>query len=161
MKHVKATHKEFFSHMASSIAKNKRQIISVSHTKKEPGFAYTVGNQEKQLPELLLIGTFDTESVCLILHQLSEKMLETKQPFLDDSLVNLGGTLSVKIHDAIDTAHSKYTVQAGQFYCNEDYQVQQVVVPDQNGRWPDDPQCHKNFRVPLLRDSSNADKKTS
>ena len=151
MKKLQTAHKEFFSHIANVIAKNKRQIIGVIPSKKELGFAYTIGNQEKGLPELLLIGNFDSESIAAILNQLSDRMLELKQPFVNESLHNLGGTLSVKLLDALPEAHVKYTIQAGQFYANEDYDVQQVVIPDQKGRWPDDPQCHKNFRVPLLR----------
>lgn len=47
-----------------------------------------------------------------------------------------------------DAARRNYTIQAGQFYGHEDYEVQQILFPDRSGRYLDDPRC--DYRLPVL-----------
>jgi len=102
------------------------------------------------LPELLLIGNFHHEKIGTILNDMSDKLLRRGKPFDNGELVNVGGSMSVTVWNAKPAAREKYTIQAGQFYNGEDYQVQQVVVPDRNGRWPNNPKCDAAFRIPVL-----------
>lgn len=150
MKKLQASRDQFFTHIANMIKEHKRMIIGVPHTKKEIGFYYTIGNQEKRLPELLLLGNFNGEDAALVLNALSEKMIDEKRVFENGEEVSLGGAKGVLVWDAKPTARDTHTVQAGQFYNDEDYTVQQIVVADPNGRWPNDPLCNKKWRVPLL-----------
>lgn len=138
--------------MADIIARHGRQIMCIRGALKKPPFAYTIGNQEKNLPEFLIIGSFPPQTCSSVLNLLSEYLIEHKTKFTHGELTNaLGGAYPVKIIDAKDPiVKLSYTVQAGQFYKSQDYEVQQVVVPDPNGRWPEDPSCHKDFRVPIL-----------
>lgn len=146
---------DFYGKMAQTIADEKRQLIAVSGDKKGKPFTYTIGNQEKGYPELLLIGIADDQSGHL-LNLLSDRMLEQRRPYHDGELVTLeGAKFALQIWEATKVAHVQYTVQAGQFYGAEDYRVQQVVVPDDKGRFPTDPVCHRKYRVPVLRKVSS------
>lgn len=139
--------------MAKTIATHERQILYVGRSLKEPAFAYTIGNQEKDLPELLMLGNFPPDAACMVLNALSDFMIKHARCFDDgEETFALGGEAPVRIIDARDPIVKRsYTVQAGQFYKSEDYDVQQVIVPDKNKRWPEDPQCHLSCRVPVLR----------
>ncbi len=149
---TKTNNYDFYRDMAHVIAEHQRQLIAVPRSKTSPGFIYTVGNQEKALPELLLIGVTGT-MVSWLVNDLCNKMVEARKPFKDGEEVSVGGDYPVKMYNADKRAHVLYTIQAGQFYGNEDYHVQQVVLCDKKGRWPDDPLCHKDYRVPVLRPS--------
>ena len=144
---------EFYAKVGDVIAREKRQIISVKGGKHHFDFVYTIGNQEKNLPELLLIGDRSDHAVRLLI-LLSDKMIEQKGPFEDEEIVQVTSGLSVKLIDAKDPiAKMEYTVQAGIFYKCEDYKVQQVVVPDAAGKWPEEAECHADYKVPLLRNA--------
>jgi hypothetical protein len=157
-KRMTVTHEAMFQHMANIIATQKRVTLAITGTKKEPGFCYTIGNQEKQLPELLVIGNFKPGHMCDLLNILSEKMIENASAYKDGELVDLGGEYPMLIHTASKEAHNKYTFQAGQFYNNEDYKVMQVVLPDKKGIYPPDPRCHKDYQVPVLREVKGGSK---
>jgi hypothetical protein len=80
-------------------------------------------------------------------------MRERGTPFTDGELVSLGGKFPVKVVDIdAERARREYTVQAGQYYDDENYEVQQVLVPDRNGRFPGEPEVQAPFSdVPILR----------
>ncbi len=152
MKKIQVSHDDLFSSMANMIAQAKRVCLAISGTSKEPSFFYTIGNQEKQLPELLVIGNFKADAMCTMLNTLSDAMLEARCLPLEGSQISLGGDYPVLIYSASKEAKEKYTIQAGQFYGNEDYDVMQVVLPDKKGVYPPDPRCHKDYQVPVLRE---------
>src|ERR1041385_8866225 len=141
-------HGKFLDALAQTIAKHQRQVLFVVGSHAQFGFAYTIGNQEKNLPELLLIGNFDPKAICALLNTLSMTMID-QNAALPPGKIMLGQS-AVWVINAGPEAKAKYTIQAGQFYANEDYAVQQVLISDEQGRWPDDPLCHKHFKVPLL-----------
>ena len=151
MKEIKTSTFALYSHIANVIAKHKRIVMAIPGNKKNPSFFYTIGNQEKNIPELLLLGNFEPDSITAALNALSDLLVERGKPFDEGELINLGGEHSVAVWNTQPKVHHEYTVQAGQFYGNEDYEVQQVVIPDKNGRWPDNPLCHKNWRVPVYK----------
>jgi hypothetical protein len=150
-KRVTTTHEDLLNHMANMIAKSKRVTLAINGTRKEPSFFYTIGNQEKQLPELLVIGNFKADAMSWLLNELSNKML-AGETMLDGELIGVGGEYPILIYKASNEAKEKYTFQAGQFYGNEDYDVMQVVLPDTKGCYPPDPKCHKDFQVPVLKE---------
>ena len=141
---------EFYQNIANTIATKKRQLIYIPDTKKYKSFCYSIGNQEKNLPELLIFGVKPDDANVLV-SALSDLMIENKRPFFDGEEINLGGEQSVTMRNCTKIAHMQYTIQAGQFYGNEDYQVQQILIPDKKGRLPDHPHCHKDYKVPVLK----------
>src|SRR5262249_23556995 len=113
-----------------------------------PPFAYTIGNWDKGLPELLLIGTTHGSP----LNELSQEMIKRDCAFEQGELVHLGGKFPVKIITANESARTDYTIQAGQYHGTEDYPVQQVLIPDRSGRFPDEPECQRPYcEIPVLR----------
>jgi Domain of unknown function (DUF4262) len=88
--------------------------------------------------------------VCSI--RFSDMMIERGAPFADGELVNPGGKFPAKIVNASRRAQDDYTIQAGQHFGHEDYRVLQVLIPDRNGRFPDDPECQPPYSViPVLK----------
>ena len=101
---------------------------------KKPGFFYTVGRHQRNLPELLMIMNMAGPQGMDILNALT-----LAQPFTHGQLVDLGGKWPVLIIDATNPiVHKEYTRLVNAFYNTHDYQVQQVLVPDPNGRFPPD-----------------------
>jgi len=148
-KKLSVGHGALFQQMANNIAKHGRQVISVMGSSKELGFSYTVGNQEKNLPELLLISNFDPNEIAPVLNSLSEVMIKSGKPIPQGECAAISA-VPIMIYPGGTAAKAKYTVQAGQFYNDEEYDVLQLVFPDPKGLWPGDPKCHKDFQVPIL-----------
>jgi hypothetical protein len=125
-----------------------RSVLCIYAEADEPAFAYTVGNAIAGLPELLVIGTSDGA----FLNTLSQKMIERGAAFDNGEVVNLGGKYPVKIIDADQRARNDYTIQAGQYHDHENYRVQQVLLCDRSGRFPDEPECQRPYStIPVLR----------
>jgi hypothetical protein len=135
----------------SDIRKNIRRygcfIFGVFSEDERPGFAYTVGNRERGLPEFLAIGTHRGD----FLNAVSAKLIKTgRTRFTNGEIVDLGGKWPVKVIDANATAQAEYTIQASTFYDRDDYLVQQVLIPDRSGRFPDNRECDAHYRFPVL-----------
>jgi hypothetical protein len=82
---------------------------------------------------------------------MSDMMIERGRPFDHGEIVDLGGKFPVLVFDANEDALRDYTIQATEFFQTSDYTVQQVVAPDTNGRFPYDPLCLPDYKVPLLK----------
>jgi Domain of unknown function (DUF4262) len=131
------------------IAKSGRCIIATNDGDWE--FAYTIGNQAKQLPELLVIGPPDREAHAL-LNALSNTMLANGKGFENGEqiLVRPEGP-AVEVWDCGDKARNEYTVQAGVHYKSESYRIQQVVIADPLGQYPDSERCMQPWgAIPLM-----------
>jgi hypothetical protein len=130
------------------VRRDGRSVLCIGAEDDSPPFAYTIGNALVGLPELLIIGTLEGG----LLNDLSRIMLERGRAFDDGELVNLGGKFPVKIITAdVGRAQHDYTIQAGQYLGVEDYPVLQVLVPDRNGRYPDDAECQRPYaNMPVL-----------
>ena len=125
-----------------------RSVLCIVAEADARSFAYTIGNWLRGLPELLIIGTIKGA----LLNNLSQKLIERGAAFEEGELVNLGGKFPVKIVTADQRAQRDYTIQAGQYHGHEHYRVQQVLMPDRNGRFPDDPECQRPYStLPVLR----------
>lgn len=151
-KRTSVPHEALFHQIANNIKAHKRQILWVGRTTKAPAFGYTIGNQEKQLPELLLIANIPGDMFHLVLDTMSEFMVLNKRRFTDSERHTLGSGHPMMVINARDPkVKLEYTSQAGQFYDNEDYDVQQVLIPDVLGMLPDDERCATAFKVPVFR----------
>jgi hypothetical protein len=110
-------------------------------------FSYTIGNQAKGLPELLVIGTHRGT----YLHEMSERMIARGKPFDHGEIINTTGKYRIKIINASHAAHEGYTLQAGYHFETQDYRVQQIILSDEEGRLPGEPGCAPGFAdVPVL-----------
>lgn len=132
------------------IATCGQHLIGVFPTVENPvtPFVYTIGNAEKGLPELLVLGAFDPNVVGSILNFLGDKMRAAGCPLPE--FVDLGGLFPVKIRTASEAVRSEYTVQAGQYLGREDYEVQQVLLCDKSGVYPGDEGINPAYDVPLV-----------
>jgi hypothetical protein len=114
------------------------------------GFAYTIENAAKSLPELLILGVW-APAIGSVLHKLSDKLVERGRAFLDGEEVYIGGKFPVKIINADQRAQHDYTCAATGRFGAGNYTVQQVLAPDLNGRFPGDPDCCPPYNTPVLR----------
>jgi hypothetical protein len=64
----------------------------------------------------------------------------------------LGGKYPVKIVNVpVERVSDEFTVQVGEYYGDEHYRVQQILLPDRAGRYPGDPRCAMPFAsVPVF-----------
>jgi hypothetical protein len=69
--------------------------------------------------------------------------------------VSLGGKYPVKVIDVSGAViYDEYTCQVGHFYGTDDYAVQQMLIPDREGKYPGDPGCaepYASFLISSLR----------
>jgi hypothetical protein len=138
----------FYRKIAVDIDVHKRSVIAVGGGENTPPFSYTIGNSRRLLPELLIIGLLDNWT----LNTLSDRMIDQGRPFADDEIVDLGGRYPVKVIDADERVKSEFTIQAGRYFGADNYEVMQVIIPDKNGRFPDEPNCAKPYsEIPILR----------
>ena len=141
----------FYLEIQKVIAKYDRQVLAIGPEDKSPPFSYTIGNHVKGLPELLLIGPWNPKHSQAALNTLSEMMIERKHGFANGELVNIGGEHSMQIWDTTVIAKLQYTLQCTEYFGDQNYLVQQMVMPDPKGRYPGDKRLHKRYRVPVLR----------
>jgi hypothetical protein len=148
---TKSFARKFYQGTTEHINRSGRSILGVFPCEGEDGysFAYTIGNHLKGLPELLVIGTTNGA----FLNDLSQMMIDTGRPFLNGQLVRIGDArLPVKIIRANSTAQADYTIQAGQYFGHEDYDVMQVLIPDPAGKFPGENGCQEPYSLfPILR----------
>jgi Domain of unknown function (DUF4262) len=132
--------------------------MGVLGDKDGPAFSYTIGNHLQGLPELLVIGP----STGRYLDSLSMQMVKRGRAFDHGEIINIGlnaakfgftdnDKLRVKIVNASRKANEEYTIQAGQYFETEDYAVQQVILSDNEGRFPGEKGCAEGFAdIPIL-----------
>ncbi|SMH26464.1 DUF4262 domain-containing protein [Mesorhizobium australicum] len=111
-----------------------------------PGFTYTIGNADRGLPELLLIGDFPSRIAAGLLNELGAKMREDGKP-LATGLIDIGWSIPVKIRRTGPLARTRYTIQVNRYLGHDCYSVLQVMVCDENGRYPGDPGCDHRYDV--------------
>jgi hypothetical protein len=143
---------EFHRRTAAHIEREGRSIVGVFPVEGEEGdglaFSYTIGNHLKGLPELLVIGTAQG----FFLNTLSHLMIAAGHGFKDGETVRTSGGKEVKLIRANAFAREEYTIQAGEHFGHDEYEVMQVLIPDKEGRFPGDEGCEKPYAsVPVLR----------
>jgi Domain of unknown function (DUF4262) len=112
-------------------------------------FHYTVGNHGVGLPEILAIGGDQRTSGPLT--DLANIMRERKAAFANGELVSLGGKYPVKVISInCPDVRDLYTCAVGNHFKTESYSVQLMMIPDRDGKYPDDAECaepYASFRV--------------
>jgi Domain of unknown function (DUF4262) len=131
-----------YERMAGNIQKFGQSIIGTEgcFNGKNMAFSYTIGLQSRGFPELLMVG-FKAQVAAGVLNSLAKIQDERGKPFLDGEEVSTGGLYPVKMLGCGKKARELCTIQAGQFYGNENYGVMLVLVPDSKGTFPTDPGC--------------------
>lgn len=134
------------------IAQFGQSLMGVFGDETSPPFTYTIGNPLRGSSELLLIG-MNIQQAHGLLNQLAQMRLDRGREFQDDELVSLGeGAVPLKIVNVAPKFALEYTRQAANLLETEDYLVQQVVLPDPQGRYPGDPDCEEPYAsFPVLR----------
>lgn len=130
-----------------NIDRHGQHVFAVFPDKNGPGFAYTVGNANLGLPELLIIGNFVPHTSAGILNQLGQQMRDAGVPLAGD--ISLGGRFPVRIRQTRADVRSRYTIQAGRYLGHERYDVLQLLLCDRDGRYPGEAGCDPDFDVPL------------
>lgn len=129
-----------------NIEKHGQHLFGIGGDGSEPGFAYTVGNAGRGLPELLIIGDFSFQLMGRILNELRAKMREEGKPF-EEGFLDIGWTYPFKIRKASGDVNERFTIQAGQYLGHENYTVLQVMICDRDGCYPGDEGCDPDFDV--------------
>ena len=141
---------KILSDIDANVKKHGQSVVYVGRIERdttEP-FHYTVGRHSRGLPELLMTALTNPESGMLILNALDRAMPKTLP---SGSKVDIGGTFPLMIINATnDIVKREYTLIASRYYDSDDYQVQQVVYPDKNGIFPNDPRCVKPYSAQVL-----------
>jgi hypothetical protein len=58
----------------------------------------------------------------------------------------------MKLINANASAREEYTIQAGEHFGHDEYKVMQVLIPDEDGRFPGEDGCEEPYAsVPVLR----------
>jgi hypothetical protein len=151
-KHKKSVPELLKPKIDAVIASHGRYLQGVFPTGDNPqgaSFIYTIGNHLKNLPEFLCIGRFAPNAMAEGLNVISALQEHHGKPFAEGALIDLGGQVPVKVRKCTDAVKSEFTIQAGQYFKSEDYEVYQMLIPDIDGLYPDDPQCHPSFKVVL------------
>ena len=123
-----------------------QHLFQVFGDAESDAFAYTVGNAEQGLPELLVIGNFPAHIIGLLLNDLGAKMREDGRP-LPLGLVDIGWSVPVKIRMSGPAARDRVTIQASQYFGHDTYGVLQVMLCDPKNRYPGEDGCDPRYDV--------------
>ena len=146
----------YWEGLNEKIAKYGHAVIGVIGG--NDSFFYTIGADEFGA-EMIVFGSLDGQA---ILNDLVEKMKERGGRFEDGEVVKLGdGTakFGVKlIRASFKKAAGKYTFQANRYWQEkgmQEYSIIEVLVPDKNGVYPDEPGCSPPYsNQPLLLETN-------
>lgn len=131
-----------------SIQKHNRFVMGVMGDVNSPAFMYSIGNHLVGLPEIICVGIHEQA----IMNFWCDAMIKKK--FAHGDLItwanaDVGCRVSVP-YDMRDVREN-YTVQAGQFYDHQNYDVIQMIIPDKRGRFPGNPLCEAPYsQLPIL-----------
>jgi hypothetical protein len=124
--------------------------------KPTPPFVYSIGMTAKNMPEVLMIGGFHPHIAERILADVlahwqvhgptTEGLMPNMIRFKDASLHPLKMRLIENALPVVD----EYVIQAQQFYTRDDIRVVQVLWPDTNGVFPDEPGYLVALTQPVL-----------
>jgi hypothetical protein len=129
-----------------NIEKHGQHVMSVAAgtAPADGDFAYTIGNHECGMPELLITGKI-SYSFAPLLNQLGKVQRDRGFGFRDNEIVSLGGKYPVYMVDAGDAGRTQCAKFVGAYYGTNDFALLQVIFPDPEGRWPGDPGCAEGF----------------
>lgn len=114
-------------------------------------YAYTIGNAIHGGPELLLIGSADA-GVRDLLHHVSRMIpRDPRSGYMFKPQAK--GSTRLKLVDANVAKASEvlHTLRIGEYHLATPFRLMQVLLPDPNGLYPDDPRCAEPYRrVPVI-----------
>ncbi len=116
----------------------------------DPNFVYSIGLTERGWPELIFIGDINPVYVEVILTDLIRLWEEEGKPVLgkvDGIIVNY--PLRLVEVDAAE-ASEKYGYQVRNFYPYQDIKFVQVLWPDKQGVFPDEPGYDNERSQPVI-----------
>jgi hypothetical protein len=130
--------------IGGNISRSGQHVVSVWATDDSPPefqeFVYTIGNHQAGLPELVLIGDCDDLYVRIV-NIIGKMQRDRGEALQHGEVIDFGAPLSALIVDAGRRGREEYAVQAGVFYGTDIFEVRQILLPDENGRYPGDPEC--------------------
>jgi hypothetical protein len=112
---------------------------------KEPSHIYTVGLVNFGLPELILIGNMNAGTMNYVMQTIGDRWIAQKGYSLDevsDVIVHRDGRdpLPLRFAEvAVEPVVEKYMHQHWPAIQQRPLKMVQVIWPDQNGKFPDDP----------------------
>jgi hypothetical protein len=117
------------------IREYKRHIIGVLDA--EVPFCYSIGNALEGIPDFIIAGA--TQQTGSLINTVSDKMLQEKWKasyIRENPWFDLGGKVPVFLRECPPTTKKEFTVQAGEFYGFQAYDLFQIVMPDINKNLP-------------------------
>lgn len=115
-------------------------VMGVYPTKEDEGlpFTYSIGLCVLDIPELLIVGLGPRQAQPIInslYQQYIEELINWSKPCIIADCMGNGYSLAfLSVED--ERCKKDYTIQVGQFFGSEDYQVMQVIFPDKHGKFP-------------------------
>lgn len=135
--------------IADDISKYGQHIVSVGQyaDKTHPDysedfqpFAYTIGNHEKGLPELLYVGDIDDVYI-QILNILGEMQRAQKKAFQHGEMIDYSAKFPARVIDAGLKGRKIYAFGVERYYNTEKFELLQVLLCDHNGKYPGEAGC--------------------
>lgn len=108
-------------------------------------FVYTIGNHEKGLPELIVIG-LPFGLAAMILNYIGTMQRLNGKAF-EEGLIDIELNHPVKLRKCGPRVKEHYTFQATFYYDTTDYDVYQVIMYDEAGRFPGDDGFDTTYNV--------------
>lgn len=139
---------DFYEGITEAIEIYGRRVIGVPYDKGGV-FAYTIGNKTKDLPEFVIVKWGSIEIQCMVLNALSEKIAKGEEAF-DGAVIDIDFNYPVKIRKASEAAKHELTVQAGEYFGTQEYQLYQVLLPDVEGIFPGEEGFNEKFAVEFV-----------
>lgn len=143
---------DFYAKARRNIRETGRTVVFVAA---DPGFAYTIGNSLRDLPELIVFGLSPDDSV-LTLNAWSSLMIKRGASFGDGEMVRFdefSEALPCRATRCDGLAKLRYSIQISRVFDVDDraYDLMQMLIPDKRGVFPDDPRCEPPYAgMPIL-----------
>jgi len=140
--------------IAANISRYGQHLASVHADEDSPSdfepFIYTIGNHELGMPELLFVGA-NGDLQGNILNILGQLQRGRGYALTVGEIADFTARFPALILDAGPRGRDEFAIQVGVYYGIENFEVYQVLLPDQNGKYPGDPECLPPYsEQPLL-----------
>jgi hypothetical protein len=143
--------KKYRASIDDAIAGEHRQFLQgvfPGPSDDEPPFIYTIGNHDLGLAELLLIG-FDPYDMVWVLNVAAKVQRDRGRMFEHLETVDGIATMPLRFYDPDPKVRDLFTIQAGNYHGHQDYAVRQLLLPDKQGRFPDEEGVDPQFQTQL------------
>lgn len=142
---------KFYQGVTDMIASHGHTVMAIfDHEGKAPDFAYTIGLFPKYGYELIMIGV-GAKTALRIINDAVEALLPGELP-IGVPIPDIAN-LPLMFRPCIPEKAAEYGVQAFEYYKRKDIPFLQLVVPDKEGRFPENAEydhAYMDHRFPLL-----------